>query len=167
MNVFQKYNPHIRQTIIVAALGVLLAAGITFAWGTNTWNEPNDWVADGGVISAQKLGQNLRNLNKRINDLSGQVGTVSNAGLVTIEANQIGWKGPSTAYGMSFTGSDTATASGKSICFLTTTLGTDVRDNVTWDGGCILTNDGTTWTLRAIADARHATKCAAMCLPAN
>lgn len=63
------------KTIIPSLIiGLTLSAGVTFAaWATDVWNPTDNWVADGGVISAQKLAENLEYLKYRDSTPSGAV----------------------------------------------------------------------------------------------
>lgn len=70
----------IKNTALTIALGIMLAAGITYAWSAN-WHDPATWVSDGSVIQADKLGESLQYLydenearKQEIANLSNMVG---------------------------------------------------------------------------------------------
>lgn len=77
-NLLDKYVRTAQTGVLVVALGILLAAGVTVAWSTGVWNSPDDWVTNGGVISAQKIGENFNYLYNQIQDLKN--GTSDDSG---------------------------------------------------------------------------------------
>lgn len=55
---------NIKSTTLSIVLGLVLAAGITYAWTAN-WHDPATWVSNGSVIQADKLGESLQYLYDR------------------------------------------------------------------------------------------------------
>ncbi len=75
MNIKTTLNT-LKNTTVVIALGIGLAAGITFAANT-TWQETT-WVTDGSVISASKIKTNFDYLYEQVNTNSNGTNIASN-----------------------------------------------------------------------------------------
>ena len=70
----QLFSIKINSFVLSASLGLLFAAGITFAWNA-VWHG-TDWMQPGNTINSKEMAENLEYLKRTVNDLNNRINNI-------------------------------------------------------------------------------------------